>query len=137
MPRVIVTTESGGSGLSASEVEVLIGKNPNFVDPSSTHWTCTDGIAGEEALSTPGGDSGEFLMGLALYAAEMKKFYPDYELSKHEVHDMFKEFLGSIDESRSFYMHMDAVHTTHDTHDTHTHTHTQRTTHTHMAHDVF
>lgn len=108
VPRVIVTTESGGSGLSASEVEVLIGRNPNFVDPSSTHWTCTDGIAGEEALSTPGGDSGEFLMGLALYAAEMKKFYPDFELSKHEVHEMFKEFLGSIDESRSFYMHMDA-----------------------------
>jgi hypothetical protein len=108
VPRVIVKMETGGSGLSSSEVEVLVGKNPNFVDPASTHWTCTDGLAAGDALSTPGGDSGEFLMGLALYAAEMRKFYPGYELTKQEVHEMFKEFMGGIDDARAFYMHMDA-----------------------------
>jgi hypothetical protein len=51
---VIVKMETGGSGLSSSEVEVLVGKNPNFVDPASTHWTCTDGLAAGDALSTPG-----------------------------------------------------------------------------------
>jgi hypothetical protein len=48
-------------------------------------------------------------MGLALYAAEMRKFYPGYELTKQEVHEMFKEFMGGIDDARAFYMHMDAV----------------------------
>jgi hypothetical protein len=59
-------------------------------------------------------------MGLALYAAEMKKFYPDYELTKHEVHEMFKEFMGGIDDARAFYMHMDAVRVPNSAHTPHT-----------------
>jgi hypothetical protein len=62
--------ETGGSGLSSSEVEVLVGKNPNFVDPASTHWTCTDGIVAGDALSTPGTRVSPPRRSLALSPAE-------------------------------------------------------------------
>jgi hypothetical protein len=67
---VIVKMETGGSGLSSSEVEVLVGKNPNFVDPASTHWTCTDGIVAGDALSTPGTRVSPPRRSLALSPAE-------------------------------------------------------------------
>lgn len=67
-------------------------------------------------------------MGLSLYTAEVKKFNPGYELTRHEVrigssilthrklsdrkhqvYEMFDEFMANIDDTRGFYMHMDGV----------------------------
>jgi len=115
VPRVsvarVVTANSPSSGsqavLSPNDVSIFVGRNPSFADPASVYWSCSDGVASGNALATPGGDAGEFLMGLSLYGGTMQKFYPDYQLTQSEVSDLFQLFVSSLPTSRGFYMHMD------------------------------
>eukprot|EP01133_Synstelium_polycarpum_P015947 gene15947-18960_t len=65
-----------------------------WVDPLKTRWSCIDAHGGNDELSTPGGDAGEFL----LHLGQLKnKINPD------QVEGLLNGFLKS--DRTSFYMH--------------------------------
>jgi hypothetical protein len=52
-------------------------------------------------MGTPGGDSGEFLLALAVYARN------GGSVSDEDVLNLFKDFVVTLPTSRQFYMHTD------------------------------
>jgi hypothetical protein len=69
-----------------------------------------DGRSTEPQLNTPGGDSGEFIVALAVYERELKQVDPSAALTRDSVRDLLNEYLGNVNRVRRWYLHSDLVH---------------------------
>jgi hypothetical protein len=67
----VVPLDGGGSGsgagLTADDVRAHVEEKVEWVDPQKQPWSCVDGRATQPGLTTPAGDSGEFILGLVAY----------------------------------------------------------------------
>eukprot|EP01133_Synstelium_polycarpum_P002269 gene2269-2571_t len=72
-------------------------KNLRWVDAKTAEWSCIDGRGTEGELGTPGGDSGEFLLMLALLKDRVKP---------EDVQTLLDEFIVTTPNDK-FYLHTD------------------------------
>ena len=68
-----------------------------------------DGRSTEPQLNTPGGDSGEFIVALAVYERELQQADPSAALTRESVRDLLNEYLGNVNRVRRWYLHSDLV----------------------------
>jgi len=101
--EVHVTTNE--PGLSPLEVKQHILSTVGFVDPHDTYWACIDGRSTKPQLGTPGGDSGEFLAGLAVYDQYLQQ--RNQSITQAHVRFLFDIFLETLPPERGWYMHSD------------------------------
>lgn len=83
----------------ASENPLKLSKKV-FRSVSDVSFSCIDGRVKEKGLSALGGDAGEFLLGLSVFAEYAKK---DIEFNEKEVERMLQIFLNKMRPKR-FYM---------------------------------
>mmetsp|Transcript_34584 Transcript_34584/g.55955 ORF Transcript_34584/g.55955 Transcript_34584/m.55955 type:complete len:314 (-) Transcript_34584:532-1473(-) len=88
--------------VSTEDVVKLVG-TPSIAPVHSVNWSCIDGREEVPILATPGGDAGEFLLGLAAVSHELE--IPSYETIKEVLHH-FIRFHTKLP-NRPFYMHTD------------------------------
>lgn len=69
-----------------------------------------DGRSQSPQLNTPGGDSGEFIVALAVYEREMQKIDPSAALTRDSVRMLLDDYLGNVNRARRWYLHSDMVH---------------------------
>jgi len=100
----VVQTQSGSGVLTATDVEHTFQLESDVViaDPDTHYWSCIDGRSTDAIFGTPGGDAGEFLLGLSTF----DKFGGDVS-THHKVKTIFESFLSTIPSERQFYMHTD------------------------------
>jgi hypothetical protein len=67
VPLGNASSSSSGGGLTAEDVLEHVQEKVEWVDPLVHPWSCVDGRAAQPGLTTPAGDSGEFILGLAVY----------------------------------------------------------------------
>jgi hypothetical protein len=60
-------------------------------------------------LSTPGGDSGEFIVALAVYERELQRMDPSAALTRESVRELLDDYLGNVNRIRRWYLHSDVV----------------------------
>lgn len=99
---------SGSGGLTADDVRAHVEEKVEWVDPQKQPWSCVDGRATQPGLTTPAGDSGEFILGLVAYEERLLAVMPRAgHLTEHDVTALFEDFVSTIPYSRRFYMHTD------------------------------
>jgi len=101
-------TLSANAGLTANGVRQHIAENVGWADPQRQWWSCVDGRSPSPGLTTPAGDSGEFVLGLAVYEQRLLELTSsEYALTRATVKQLFQLFMQEIPYSRPFYMHTD------------------------------
>ncbi|EFA80038.1 hypothetical protein PPL_06859 [Heterostelium album PN500] len=76
--------------------------NSKWVDPRISQWSCVDGRGDKSELGTLGGDSGEFLLGVAAWQ-QITGTSDDYIIDKMQI--LFNDFLEI--QPNPMYMHTD------------------------------
>jgi len=93
-----LTQEQEGEGASLEEVEdKLVSANYTYVEVSKSSFRCLDGRITQGILGTPGGDAGEFILGLLVYEDLTGK-----RLDKESVELYLEEYLECM-EHNYFY----------------------------------
>lgn len=95
-------------GLSREELRTLLGRPTDtvLVSAAASSFACIDGRSNNPVLGTPGGDFGEFLMGLSEIEHTL-----DLRLSEAQVHHLLKGYLDF--QSKPMYFHTDTEATLH------------------------
>jgi hypothetical protein len=98
-------------GLSAEQLRSVLGRpqEATYVKVDDVHFGCTDSRETEPILGTPGGDFGEFLLGLAEYEHMTRRSF-----SQTEVQKMLAAWLDWAPRgSQPLYFHTDEAATLH------------------------
>lgn len=110
-----VNQERPGVGLTLEEITShLDNSNVKLLEKESQFWSCVDGRSLEGiflylatdtkgVLGTPGGDIGEFIASLAVFANQGGTVESD-----QDILNLFKAFTITQGKDRPFYMHTDA-----------------------------
>eukprot|EP01133_Synstelium_polycarpum_P015246 gene15246-18048_t len=106
LKHAIKIKESSQTGNHHHVENHLKGDVVRFVDIGNHHWSCIDGRTPHHVLATPGGDAGEFLLGLSVYKSLLSAPY-SIELDSAIIRQMFAKFLSYLPANRPFYMHTD------------------------------
>jgi len=99
---VKIRQDHPGSGLSPSEIRETYAQplDISFGRISEIPFSCLDDRIMSSSLSTPGGDLGEFLLGLSV----LESVSPDNKkLDQDTVNDLLVRYLGTIPANRKFY----------------------------------
>eukprot|EP00386_Alphamonas_edax_P004565 GDKI01014416.1.p1 GENE.GDKI01014416.1~~GDKI01014416.1.p1 ORF type:complete len:379 (+),score=59.04 GDKI01014416.1:193-1329(+) len=100
--KVKIHQDHGGNGLSVSEVRTLYAQpmGINFGRVAENSFSCLDSRVSSNALGTPGGDFGEFLLALNTYADLVPS---GRKLDQLAVDTFFADYLKSFPAGRKFY----------------------------------
>ena len=98
--KIKLTQDRSGTGSSYEEISDRLEGYENYTYARVTHssFRCLDGRTTEGVLGTPGGDAGEFVLGLLVYQDLIGVF-----LTQENVTDYFETYLKCMEMSR-FYM---------------------------------
>ena len=91
--------DKSGNGLTFGEVRKYMGeiKSYSWSKISKSSFTCVDGRVDNEALSTPGGDAGEFLLALHTY---QNYFGTKMKLNDVAVDRIFRRYLDHMEQNK-------------------------------------
>jgi len=95
--KLTINNEVKGKGASLNSIKKLIGniKSLEYVDISNTLFKCLDGRYSSPILSTPGGESGEFLNALNILEQILSEEYGKENLNKNEIKKIIKNYLNN------------------------------------------
>lgn len=98
--KIKLSQESEGSGTSYQTMQEYLSSNTNYTYAKITHssFRCLDGRIQDEILGTPGGDAGEFILGLLEYQDLLETSF-----NETYVFDVLQEYLRCM-ETNLFYM---------------------------------
>jgi hypothetical protein len=98
--KIKLSQEREGTGSTYEEVSEKLENYENYTYAKVTRssFRCLDGRITEAILGTPGGDAGEFVLGLLVY-----QDLAELELTQSLVNDYFESYLKCMDMTR-FYM---------------------------------
>lgn len=98
--KIKLSQEQEGSGTSYQTMQEYLSSNTNYTYAKITHssFRCLDGRIHEEMLGTPGGDAGEFVLGLIEYQDMLGS-----SLNETYVFEILQEYLKCM-ETNLFYM---------------------------------
>eukprot|EP01101_Sappina_pedata_P007764 TRINITY_DN4165_c0_g1_i1.p1 TRINITY_DN4165_c0_g1~~TRINITY_DN4165_c0_g1_i1.p1 ORF type:complete len:355 (+),score=106.36 TRINITY_DN4165_c0_g1_i1:82-1146(+) len=101
----LTTLSQGSCGIRDQDEISKIIRSSNifegFADPLNHSFACIDGRCGDPVLGTPGGDTGEFLLALAIY----HRYNSLVHNGKTNVHERFIKYLQDVHKEQPFYMH--------------------------------
>jgi len=91
-----------GQGATFDEVRNLVGypTELQYANVDKQYFSCLDGRIKEPMLGTPGGDAGEFILGLAMYKEVLGS---ERTITQSDVDIYFNEYLGYMT-TTFFYM---------------------------------
>jgi hypothetical protein len=97
-----ISQDKNGTGAGFNEVRDLIGypTELEYANVDNQYFSCLDGRVKQPMLGTPGGDAGEFILGLAMYKDVIGA---DRELTQADVDSYFKQYLQYM-KAEFFYM---------------------------------
>lgn len=98
--KIKLTQDRDGTGSTYEEVNDKLANYGNFTYARITHssFRCLDGRIEDNILGSPGGDAGEFLLGLLVY-----QDVAAIEYTQEMIDDYFKRYLECMDPDQ-FYM---------------------------------
>eukprot|EP01132_Coremiostelium_polycephalum_P002921 gene2921-3639_t len=87
----------------------LSSHSPKFIESHTHYWSCIDGRTNHHVLGTPGGDAGEFLLGLSVYHSLLNTRTHSIELDEEIIEGLLVKFINQMPHGRYFYMHTDTI----------------------------
>lgn len=98
--KIKLSQEREGSGTKYQVMQEYLSATTNYTYAKITHssFRCLDGRIQDEMLGTPGGDAGEFILGLIVYQDLLGS-----DLNETYVFDILQEYLRCM-ETNLFYM---------------------------------
>jgi len=100
--KIKLVQNQEGEGASYEEISKKLEGDFAYAEVTRSSFSCLDGRITEEALGAPGGDAGEFVLGLIVYEDITGK-----QLSEEEVQSTLEKYLECMGPSY-FYMCTDA-----------------------------